>query len=1023
MKKIKAFFVALAMLLTVSAFAQDLNVKGIISDSFTGEAVPFASIQLKGTMVGTSSDANGNYSISVPADGILVCSSIGYATAEVAVGGKAVINFELNSDSEFLDETIVVAYGTASKAAFTGSAVQVKGDAIARSSSESLDKGLVGKVAGVRITSDNGDPGAAANIQIRGVGSINASTQPLYVIDGVVMNPSLTDDMTAGYKSTAFLNSINPEDIQSTTVLKDAAAASLYGSRAANGVIIITTKKGSSGKTRVSYSGEVGVSQIANMKAFNLMDGNTFQQWVADSYDNYYLLNTGKTYAEYSGFTGGNSLDLMRAEKWFYDNTGKTNTNWAKEVFRTAFQQKHQVDVSGGSDKTQFYASAGYTKNNGVVIGSSFERFSGRVNLDHQVNNWLNVSLRQMIAYTNTKGYSDQSDQEQGWGNATPTSSIFQQDPSAPVYDDKGNLTNASWGGVDNPHLAFEDDSYEYFNTSAFRNLTNVDFKIKFTDWLNLTNTFGFDFTDSRQYLWWGPTSTDGGSYNGLKTEYDFHTRTITNSTVLHFDKNWGSHAVTALAGFELEDHYTDYINASTSNFPTDKLSALSVGQTHGAYGRKNTSGMISYFFSANYNYADKYYVSGSFRRDGSSKLGVDNRWGNFWSASAAWRLSKEGFMAGSKLFNDFKIKASYGTNGTLPKEYYSYMGLTTVGVGYAGGSGMYWSSPANNDLGWEKSQSFNVGFEWNMYGRVQLNAEYFNKYTSSLLFDYPSSIVSGFKSYTANIGNLRNSGVELEISSVNIERKNFKWTTDFNFTWLKNTIVSLPDGNDVASGDGNLYLLREGESMYTFFLPVYMGVNSETGLGEFLIDPEGSTTDASNRTNYYSKAGATILGKGLPDITGGMTNTFEFWRFDISCLISYQFGGKLFDYMEYFTVSDGVRMGSFNQLAKAADYWTPENKDATYPKVIYGNPYRSDRWSSRHIKSTDNIRMREITLGYTQPFKKGIESLRLYFKTTNPFMIWSATPDVDPDVPINGYRTVDVPATRAFVFGVNVRF
>ena len=1020
MKKAKLLFSALFILLGVAVSAQNVTVRGTVTDASNGETLPAASVVVRGTTIGVVSDTQGNFSLSAPRDGVLLVSMIGYQTAEIAIGGRSAINVALQPDSEFLDDVIVVAYGTASRAAFTGSATQVKGEDIARVNNESLDKGLIGKVSGVRITSDNGAPGSAANIQIRGVGSVSASTQPLYVIDGVIMDPS-TSEVTSGSFSTGILNTINPDDIETMTVLKDAAAASLYGSRASNGVILITTKKGRSGKTTITYNGEVGMTQLANMKAFDIMDGPTFMQWVADSYDGYVQQYGYDSYAAYRGYTGGNTLDLMKNSGWFYDPSGKTSTKWQNEVFRNALTTNHQVALSGGNDRTQVYAGLGFTKNQGVVLGSNYTRLSGRINVDHKVNDWFKVSLRQMLSFNKTNGYADQSDQGQGWGNASPTSSLFQQDPTAPVFDADGKPIDASWSGtVDNPHNAFEDDSYEYQKLNTTRSLSNVDFTITFAPWLYLTNNFGYDWIDSRDNTWWGPDSVDGGSYNGLKSESDDQSTTLSNSLVLHFNRSFGEHTVSALAGYEYTDHYRSYISASTSDFPTPKLTAMSVGQTRSAGGSNNRSVMNSYLASANYDFANRYYLSASFRRDGSSRLGPNSRWANFWSVSGAWRLSKEDFLAGNPLFTDFKIKASYGTNGNLPGGYLSYKQNYALGAAYAGGATSYPSSAGNDNLGWERSQNFNVGFEWNMFDRVNLNVEYYNKYTSSLLFPYPSSIITGFSSYTANIGNLRNSGIEVEINSRNIVTSDFTWTTDFNFTWQKNEIVSLPDGEDIVSGDGGLYLLREGESMYTFNLPVYTGVNRETGLGEYWINP---ADQSKGKTSSYTQAGSAILGKGLPDITGGMTNTLTYKNFDLSCLISYQFGAKLFDYMEYFTVSHGQRAASFNQLAKGADYWTPNNKDAKYPKPIYGSSYRYDRWSSFHVKSTDNIRVREITLGYTQPFKRAIESLRVYVKATNPFMIWSATPDVDPDVPINGYRTVDIPATRSFVAGVNIRF
>ena len=339
MKKAKLLFSALFILLGVTLSAQNVTVRGTVTDASNGETLPAASVVVRGTTIGVVSDTQGNYVLSAPRDGVLLVSMIGYQTAEVAIGGRSAINVALQPDSEFLDDVIVVAYGTASRAAFTGSATQVKGEDIARVNNESIDKGLIGKVSGVRITSDNGAPGSAANIQIRGVGSVSASTQPLYVIDGVIMDPS-TSEVTSGSFSTGILNTINPDDIETMTVLKDAAAASLYGSRASNGVILITTKKGRSGKTTITYTGEVGMSQIANMKAFDIMDGPTFMQWVADSYDGYVQQYGYDSYAAYRGYTGGNTLDLMKNSDWFYKNGDKGNEYFSILYFNEYGKQK-----------------------------------------------------------------------------------------------------------------------------------------------------------------------------------------------------------------------------------------------------------------------------------------------------------------------------------------------------------------------------------------------------------------------------------------------------------------------------------------------------------------------------------------------------------------------------------------------------------------------------------------------------------------------------------------------------------
>ena len=1007
-------FAFLFVSLGIASAQSTITVTGTVTAERDGQPIAGAYVLVNGTNIGTITDADGNFGIkAVPADAKeLIVTFLGMSTASAKVQ-EGHLDIVMHEDATFLEETIVVAYGTMSKSDFTGSASQVKGDEIAKGSRESLQKGMVGKFSGVRVSSDNGDPGSSGNVQIRGVGSISAGTSPLYVVDGMVISSS-DGDFAVGYKSTGILNTINPDDIESVTVLKDAAAASLYGSRAANGVIIITTKRGKQGKTQVTYSGEVGFSQRANMKAMQMMDGPTFIKYIKDAADNAY----NHIHPSYSyGYDG----DTWAS--WVIDPSGKTSTNWTDELFRNALQHNHQLSLTAGNEKTKVYAGLGYNDQEGIVVGSTYNRFSGRVNVDHQVNKWLKLGFRQMISYTKQKGHSDQSNQEQGLGTSSPLGILTQADPTAPAKNPDGSWNeNVSWSGsTGNPHVIFESDA-QYNLANNMRSMSNFDINIQFCKQLSLTNTFGYDYIDSKQRTWWSPTSIDGASLNGLAQNYAMQTNDMTNSTVLHFNDTYKEkHNVSALAGFEVNDYRVQYMSASATNYPNDKLPALSVGQSHNVGGSNSRSYMLSVLASVNYDYDNKYYVSASFRRDGSSRLGTENRWANFWSASAAWRLSGEGFMEGLDLFHDFKLKASYGTNGNLPSSLYAYKGLYSATGGYGSDSGIYWSNPENNKLGWEKSQNFNVGFDWNLYGYVDLGVEYYNKYTSSLIFDMPASAVTGFSGYTTNVGNLLNDGIEVEISSRNFNKKNFTWTTDFNFTWQRSIVKNLPnDGADITYGDGGMYLHREGESMYTFYLPEWKGVNRETGLGEFWVDPEDKSKGV---TNFYSEAGMTIVGKALPDFVGGMTNTFTFLNgmIDLSFLISYQFGGSLFDYLGYFTYSDGLRSPSMNAAAGAADYWTPENKDAQFPMPIMNNPYRWDRWSSRLIKSTDNIRMREITLGVNIPVKRHIENLRVYFKSNNPFMIWSATPDIDPDVPVNGYRTVDVPATRSFVFGVNI--
>ena len=496
------------------AAAQSLTVTGSVTDP-EGYPLEGATVLVKGTTTGTVTNSEGRFEFNVPVNSILVASYLGYLSQEKPVGGEHTLNFILSEDSAYLDDVIVVAYGTMSKSDFTGSAAQISGDDIAQSSAESIDKGLIGKISGVRIASDNGDPGSAGSVQIRGVSSISAGTSPLYVVDGVVMSSSTADDLNVGYKSMGVLNTLNPEDIESITVLKDAAAASLYGSRAANGVILITTKRGRTGKTTVSYSGEIGVSNMANRKAFVMMDGPQFIQYLKDAGDNAYAINPAYSY----GYTGDQIVQMVA------DPSGKTSTDWTRQIFRTALQHNHQLSLSAGTEKTKVYAGLGYTDNDGIVLGSYFERFSGRLNVEHKVNDWLDVAVRQMVSFTKTKGHSDQSNQAQGMGYATPLGVLTQSDPTAKPKNPDGSWNEyVSWSGqTGNPHILFDSDT-EYNKTHTMRSLSSMDFNVRLADFLMFSNIFGYDYIDNKQYLWWAPSSIDGAALGGLSADYIFPT-------------------------------------------------------------------------------------------------------------------------------------------------------------------------------------------------------------------------------------------------------------------------------------------------------------------------------------------------------------------------------------------------------------------------------------------------------------------------------------------------------------------
>ena len=952
-------------------------------------------------------------------------SFIGLRTQEVEI--KPVVNVALKLDTETLDEVIVVAYGTAKKASFTGSASVMKAGELS-APKQSLVKSLQGKVAGVRVGGSTGDPGSDQAILIRGISSISASSQPLYVIDGVAMS---NDGITSGLKSQSVLASINPDDIESMTILKDAAAASLYGSRAANGVIIITTKKGKEGKTKITYNMETGWTQMAIGDQYNMMNAAQIQEYYWDAI---------KNYASYYGESDADAVIFAdeNTPGFFWNYGSDIDSNWKDEVYKKGFITDHQVAVSGGNARTNFYAGFGYNKTEGTVKGSEFERYSGRLNVEHKATEWLKLNARQMISFTTTEGFRDQNDQSQGFGTSSPLSIMFSMDPTASIYLEDGSYNpNGSFSAkISNPNLMLGQSTgsnAETVSSDMVRSMTNFEVEVKLPYDFTARTVFGFDYIDNKEREFWAPGSVNGASLAGLGYRTNFTNKTLTSSTTLNYNHTFGEkHNLAALAGYEIEDRNRLYQVLSAKSYSTDKLPELANGQPYNVSSQVDGASIQSYLANVNYNYDNRYYLSGSFRRDGSSRLGKDNRWANFWSVSAAWRLAGEAFLQDSKWANDLKLRVSYGTNGNLPGGYYTNLATYSFGGGYGDESAIYWGQAGNNKLGWEKSANFNIGVDWAFLDRINMTVEYYNKTTTDLLFSVPTSIITGFSSNMQNLGKMQNQGVELTLTSTNISTKDFTWVTNLNLTRQSIKIKELPEGNDVDYGDGAMYILREGESMHAFHLPKWVGVNPQTGLGEFYIDPELDSRDAvidgqlvkdGNITNYYSKAGETIVGKAVPDWMGGLTNTFTYKNFDLSFMISFQTGAKLFDYTGYFLrYSDGVRVGSFNMEQEVhGNYWKQPGDITEHPKPIYGNPYRSDKFSSRTLVSTDNVRMREITFGYRVPIsKKYISNLRLFFKANNPFLIYNAAGSIDPDVDVNGYRQTDTPPTKSFMFGLN---
>lgn len=1004
------------------------QVQGTVVDE-QGEPVIGASVVLKSDRTkGTVTDMDGKFTLSAPDGATFVFSFVGFKTQEAAA--RLNMKITLMSDTETLDEVLIVAYGTAKKSSFTGSAAAVNAEKLSSARVESVDKALNGKVSGVRVTSVTGDPGAAGHVQVRGIGSITGSTSPLYVIDGI---PVTVGDYGRRVSSNV-LSTLNPEDVESMTVLKDAAAASLYGSRAANGVVIITTKKGKSGKTKFNVKMNSGFSNMAT-NSYELLSGEEYADYMKAALEGFQLnklsglLPTQKNYgnpeiqAQAKKFAEDNYLN----EDWSYVTERKNGDDWRKLIYDGGHQSEVQFSASGGNEKTSFFASLGYNKVKGLVKYREFERYSSMLNLSNKATNWLELSFKNQMSYTKQTGRGDQSEQSQGLATASPLSMMMGSNPSMKAYNEDGtyNMESNFSSKVKNALWALSPDESSVSN-KTYRIMNNVGAKVIFTKDLSFNSNNSVDYFTVKSFNYWGPASIDGSSLNGLGEKGEEEVITLTTSNILNYNSTFNDvHNLDALVGVEAQKYNNNSLFASASDYSNDILHELANGQPRNASSGYVRNFMMSYLGNVSYNYANKYYIAGSLRSDKSSKLGMNKRQGTFYSLSGSWRFSHEDFLKNDVL-TDGKLRVSYGTNGTLPGGSYAYMGLYRFDGSYGDKPASYLTQLKNDDLGWEKSKNFNIGMDITLFERFAFSLEYFNKYTSDLLLNVPVSYTTGVSNVTMNIGEISNKGWEFEFHGSNLLKSEVVWNMDLTLSTLKATVEKLPSG-DIIRGDGDLYLYREKEDLYSFYLPTYLGVNSENGLAMFAKDPTKPDTE-DNRTYHYAEAKKGVQKSAYPKVNGGFSNSFHYKGISLNILLTYQFGGYLFDYPGYFQKHDGLRMYSMNLSRDlVGNYWQNKGDQVDNPRPVLSNPLRPDRWSTRHLLSTDFIRLKEISLGYTLPktwySKLGVSNIDLSLNVNNLAYLYAATKNMELEVALNGYRTVDTPMARTYSFGVNIGF
>ena len=1001
----KRFTLTVASLLMgmTAVMAQNTKVTGQVLDE-NGEPVIGASVVVKGTTIGTVTDFDGNFTLDVPSNGKhLEISYVGMKKVEVGVSSH--VKAVLESDSQALDEVVVTGYGSFKKSSFTGSASSITTEGLKDIPALSVQDKLAGAVSGVQISSTSGQPGSVASVRIRGMGSINAGNEPLYVIDGVPMQTGNMNGFAYDDAGNSMLATINSNDIESMTVIKDAAAASLYGSRAANGVIVITTKKGKAGKTSINAKADWGFSNMA-INYRPVLNGEDRRDILHLGLKNY-ALNNGETEADAIAFADANIEDFA-AKPWC------GYTDWKDVLFRNGSHQNYEVNAQGGNDKTKFYASLSYTDQDGITLDSDYNRYTGRANVTHQAG-------RVLIDASTMFSSSNQHVSNESTSFASPIMcAAMTASPSTYPYNEDGSYsTNFPALNGANP---LQTANLNYNLNKVNRSLSNISADWNVWDNLHVKEVISYDFINNNAKSWWHPESNDGKASQGVMQRYMMNYATLNLQTQISYNKTFEKHTVDALIGFETEDYNLDYTYSNGNNYPTNNLPEIgNAADTRAASGVEGYR-MVSYLGRVNYDYDNRYYGSVSFRRDGSSRLSRESRWGNFWSVSASWRLSHEAFMESLKdIVTDAKLRASYGVNGTQPESYYSYMGVYSFGYNYNGQPGSKETRIDNPNLKWEKNYATNIGLDVTFLNRFSATIDWYNRETKDLLMEKPISMVTGFSNMMVNVGSMRNRGVEIELKSQNIVNGDFSWMTTLNLSHNKNTLLKL-DGlqNEIISGYA---IHRIGSPYHSFYAYEYAGVDPETGKESYYVN--GENGDRSITTDY-SKANKILIGSVEPKIQGGLTNSLSYKFIDFSFTLTYSLGGHVYDYATWLQ-SNG---GTYNYLGNVPTYyeidktWQKPGDNAELPQFAYGN---SNTPSSRWMMSTNHLRVKNLTLGFSIPSKVlsplGISRLRAYLSGNNLLTWKSKDLYVDPETRPDGLVTFETPTLRTVTFGIELGF
>lgn len=1006
-------FLTLTLLLCCfsAAVYGQFTVRGTVTGP-QNEPLIGATILIKGTAQGTTTDIDGSFMVEVPGQqAVLQFTYTGFAQQEVTVTPASTqLNVTMEESASALQEIVVVGYGESRKEALTGSVSSLRADKIEQVPLASIEQTLQGNIAGLQSITGNGQPGANTQIRIRGQGSISASSEPLYVIDGI---PVSSGDISRLNTTANVMASINPNDIETVTVLKDAAATSIYGSRGSNGVILITTKSGKSGKPKIDLRTQVGVNDWA------VSESRRLRTLTSTEYTEMYLEgwmargeSIERAIQRFNGHYPG-AVDFGPNGEIQQVNV---ESNWIDEITRTGVNQSYDLSLSGGNDIVTYFASASYFSQESPIIYSGLDRYSSRLNLSVQATEKLKFTNNLSVSKIDQFGASDGS----GWANPIYTSYFLA--PTIPIRDEQGRFygdhQNFFMGG-NNPVGSLSGDDQRELEQIRILNSFTGEYEI--VKGLKFKTSWAFDLINLGEFTYRNPRYGDGRNVGGFASESAINELNWIGTQTLNYNKTFAQkHGVSALVGYEAQNNQRKRVLASGEGYPNPTLRTLASAATPTNASSDITEyGFSSVFSQVNYNYDLKYYLSGSIRRDGSSRFGVNNRYGTFWSVGASWRLDQEAFINSISMIDALKLRTSYGTSGNAGIGNFEWVPLFGFGEDYDGQPGGAPSNVGNVDLTWEETTSFNVGLDFGLLNFLSGTVEYFDRESDNLLLDRPISATTGFTSLTQNFGSMRNSGWEITLDAAVINSGDFRWNIGGNITFLKNEITKLDE--DIVDGTK---IRREGFDYQSYYLFEWAGVDPQTGRPQWYTD-ETETTITGN----ISEAARFISGRSAtPDFFGGFSSDISYKGFSLNTQFSYSWGNYVYDAEARFLQGDGA-LTPRSQTNLVLNRWRQPGDITDVPFFRWGGNNNSNVANmTRWLYDGSFIRLRNLTVAYNLPSafinKANMRSARVYFRGTNVLTFFK-DPDLylDPEAQVSGVISSPIPNMRTFTFGVDFGF